>query len=337
MSVVVSALMMRHGSGAGIEPPLDWQTLWLWVVPIFEPPTDASGTAWTGSLWFVPAYLWLTMLSRPLLWSFRRWPLRTLSLPVVGLVLACSGAWDPSGGIGEVMVNLAIFSGLWLIGFAYQDGRIGRMPLTRVILVSAAGHGSGRCYHTRTSRRATAGQLDLGSGCSNPAAPIRPHSWVLGATLLDVHGTDCMPESRRHDLLVEFSGVLHLQPAHRRLRRSIAGHPGPPRANRACARHSSAARRPLGLAGDHRQGARHITTGAAGPWTPEGGAASRTPRCQWGGDRHRGHRVGGPYRFGAPGSRTPCGSPGKPAYHLDRRIGRRSTSPGCGGILAELG
>ena len=175
LAAVAIPLMMRHGSGAGIEPPLDWQTLWLWVVPIFEPPTDASGTAWTGSLWFVPAYLWLTMLSRPLLWSFRRWPLRTLSLPVVGLVLACSGVWDPSGGIGEVMVNLAIFSGLWLIGFAYQDGRIGRMPLTRVILVPAA---------LMTGGLLATGSADAITAAHLAGLPLASSIWGAGAVIL---------------------------------------------------------------------------------------------------------------------------------------------------------
>ena len=102
--------------------------------PVFEPPSSAWGTAWTGSLWFVPAYLWLALISPPLLWCFRKWPLRTAAFPALGLALALSGIWSPSSLLGEVLLTFALFGGYWLIGFAYHDNRIQKMSWTLVIL-----------------------------------------------------------------------------------------------------------------------------------------------------------------------------------------------------------
>jgi hypothetical protein len=74
-------LMVWYGAAAGAGPGSgaapDWRSMLLWVIPLFEPPSSAWGTAWTGSLWFVPAYLWLALIGPPLLWCFRKWPLRT--------------------------------------------------------------------------------------------------------------------------------------------------------------------------------------------------------------------------------------------------------------------
>jgi chitinase len=140
LAVVAVPLLLWYGSaagaGQGIGTTPSWRSMLLWAVPLFEPPSSAWGTAWTGSLWFVPAYLWLTALSAPLLWCFRRWPLRTAALPVLGLVLALSGMWSPSGPLGEVMLTFALFGGYSLIGFAYHDNRIQTMALPSLIIVS---------------------------------------------------------------------------------------------------------------------------------------------------------------------------------------------------------
>jgi chitinase len=140
LAAVAVPLTVWYGSAAGVGlgtgAAPDWKSMLLWVVPLFEPPSSASGTAWTGSLWFVPAYLWLTLISPPLLWCFRKWPLRTAALPALGLAVALSGIWSPSSRVGEVLLTFALFGGYWLIGFAYHENRIQAMSWISVIIVS---------------------------------------------------------------------------------------------------------------------------------------------------------------------------------------------------------
>ena len=140
LAAVAVPLMTWYGSAAGAGPGTGaapgWKSMLLWVVPLFEPPSSAWGTAWTGSLWFVPAYLWLTLISPPLLWCFRKWPLRTAAVPVIGLALALSGTWSPNSRLGEVLLTFALFGGYWLIGFAYHQNRIQTMSWRSVIIVS---------------------------------------------------------------------------------------------------------------------------------------------------------------------------------------------------------
>ena len=55
LAAVAVPLMVWYGSAAGAGPGTDgapgWKSMLLWVVPLFEPPSSAWGTAWTGSLW----------------------------------------------------------------------------------------------------------------------------------------------------------------------------------------------------------------------------------------------------------------------------------------------
>ena len=140
LAAIAIPLMVWYGSAAGAGPEIGtapgWRSMLLWIVPLFEPPSSAWGTAWTGSLWFVPAYLWLTLISRPLLWCFRRWPLRTAALPALGLALTLSGTWSASSRTGEILSIFALFAGYWLIGFAYHDNRVQAMSWVSVIILS---------------------------------------------------------------------------------------------------------------------------------------------------------------------------------------------------------
>ena len=91
----------------------------------------------------MPAYLWLALISPPLLWCFRKWPLRTAAFPALGLAVALSGIWSPSSLLGEVLLTFALFGGYWLIGFAYHDKRIQTMSWTPVIFLSLILMGAG--------------------------------------------------------------------------------------------------------------------------------------------------------------------------------------------------
>jgi chitinase len=185
LAVVAVPLMVWYGTAAGAGPGTGsapgWRSMLLWVVPLFEPPSSAWGTTWTGSLWFVPAYLWLALISPPLLWCFRRWPLRTAAVPALGLALALSGIWSPSSRVGEVLLTFALFGGYWLIGFAYHDNRIKSMSWPAVMLLSLILMGAG-----------VAGTVQAGDITAAHLAglPVANSLWGAGVVilLLRLHG-----------------------------------------------------------------------------------------------------------------------------------------------------
>jgi len=179
LAAVAVPLMVWYGSAAGAGPGIGsapgWRSMLLWIVPLFEPPSSAWGTAWTGSLWFVPAYLWLTLISPPLLWCFRKWPLRTAALPALGLAGALSGIWSPSSGLGEVLLTLTLFGGYWLIGFAYHDNRIQTMSWTLLIIVAFILMGAG-LLGTLRAADVTAAHL--------AGLPVANSLWGAGVVIL---------------------------------------------------------------------------------------------------------------------------------------------------------
>ena len=178
LAAVAVPLMVWYGSAAGAGPGTDGAPAGRpcccgWS--LFEPPSSAWGTAWTGSLWFVPAYLWLTLISPPLLWCFRRWPLRTAVLPVLGLALALSGVWSPSSPLGEVLLTFALFGGYWMIGFAYHENRIQAMSWISVIIVSLILASAG-LIGTLRAGDVTAAQL--------AGLPVANSLWGAGVVIL---------------------------------------------------------------------------------------------------------------------------------------------------------
>jgi chitinase len=192
LAAVAIPLMIWYGSTVGAVPGMtpmpSWQSMLWWVVPLVEPPSSAWGTVWTGSLWFVPAYLWLALISPPLLWCFRRWPLRTAAFPAFGLAAALSGIWSPSGPVGEVLLTFALFSGYWLIGFAYYDKRIQQMSWTTVMLVSLIFMGAGLAGTMRAGDITAAHLAGL---------PVANSLWGAGVVILLLRLSGSVPDRPR--------------------------------------------------------------------------------------------------------------------------------------------
>jgi chitinase len=179
LAAVAIPLMIWYGYAAGAGPGITskpgWQSMLLWVVPVSEPPSNAWGTAWTGSLWFVPAYLWLALISPPLLWCFRKWPLRTAAFPAFGLAVSLSGIWSPSSLIGQVLLTFALFGGYWLIGFSDHDNRIQKMSWTPAILISLILMGAGLAAAIRAGDVTAAHLAGL---------PVANSLWGAGVVIL---------------------------------------------------------------------------------------------------------------------------------------------------------
>ncbi|MGN9911908.1 acyltransferase family protein [Phytohabitans sp. LJ34] len=111
-----------------------WPKLLLWLVPLAPPPGSTWALPATEVLWYIVTYLWFVILSPILLWSYRRWPLRTALLPL-GLVFVA--------GEATVMSDLATFGACWVAGFAHRDGVLRRMakPLLAAVALACVGAG----------------------------------------------------------------------------------------------------------------------------------------------------------------------------------------------------
>ena len=121
-----------------LASPLSWDTMLLWLVPFATPPASSWGADMVVPLWYISTYLWLMLLSPALLWLFRRWPRRMMVFPVVFVVLASVGVIELEGRSGDMMLYVATYMACWLLGFAHHDGMLRRIPLSRVIPMSAA-------------------------------------------------------------------------------------------------------------------------------------------------------------------------------------------------------
>jgi hypothetical protein len=122
---------------------VDPGTVWLWAFPLAEPPVPRSALEWAGSLEVVVAWLWFVLLSPPLLWLARRWPLRLMSVPVLVLLPISVGLATGDGRVHDVLVTLCTFACCWVLGFVYADGRLTRMPVAAALVVGGAAIGAG--------------------------------------------------------------------------------------------------------------------------------------------------------------------------------------------------
>ncbi|AEV82315.1 acyltransferase [Actinoplanes sp. SE50] len=113
--------------------PFDVHLL-LWGFPLVDP--EATGW-WMASLshaWYLRDFLWFVLLSPLALPVFRRIPLIAVLLPYAGLlVLELTGA-----RVVNVVHDLALYGGAWLLGFAHHDGHLARIPRKRLIALAAA-------------------------------------------------------------------------------------------------------------------------------------------------------------------------------------------------------
>ena len=133
--IVLVPVMLWHGwtvtEVAGT--PLRWDTLWLWVLPLADPPGSAWGSDWVLPLWYVRACLWFLLLSPAFLWLFRHWPRRVIALPMVTLILATLGVLTLSDLSGGVILSMSIYGACWMTGFAHHDGMLRRARRSVVV------------------------------------------------------------------------------------------------------------------------------------------------------------------------------------------------------------
>lgn len=139
LGLVAVPAMLWHGWPAGGEHPLRWWELAFWVFPIADPPGSAWGEVVTGPLWYVRAYLWFVLLSPLAIVAFRRWPIATLTAPLLFVAAYASGLLDLDGlgRVGPALTDLGTYGACWVLGFAHRAGMIRRMPFGGLAALAA--------------------------------------------------------------------------------------------------------------------------------------------------------------------------------------------------------
>jgi peptidoglycan/LPS O-acetylase OafA/YrhL len=145
LGLVLVPVMMAHGWVAVREEggvPLDATALLSWIVPLGDPGASDWGYPFTTLLWYIRAYFWFLLLSPALLFLFRRWPRRTMSVPLTIAVLSGVGVFgfDLQGETqsSAIMATMATFGACWLVGFAHHDGLLRNLSLRWVVPVSVS-------------------------------------------------------------------------------------------------------------------------------------------------------------------------------------------------------
>jgi hypothetical protein len=178
LAAVIVPVMLALGWTAdptgGSGSPLAWGTMWLWLLPVAEPPGSEWGHGLGQPVGYIAAYLWLLLLSPSLLWLFRRWPLRTMSIPLLILVGATAGVLSLQDRAGRVVLTLAAVAGCWMLGFAHHDNTIRSLSWRRVLSLSFVLMASGVLWLLR----------DPAVGSDNEQVPLAIALWGMGAVLL---------------------------------------------------------------------------------------------------------------------------------------------------------
>ncbi len=111
---------------------------------------------------FVRTLLWFLLLTPALLWISRRWPLRLAVLPVVAMLLISVGLVNVYGRVHDVVVALCVYACCWLLGFAYADGRLDRIPLPTALVGGAAAVAAGVwCWRVQAEQYDAEGLTDV--------------------------------------------------------------------------------------------------------------------------------------------------------------------------------
>ncbi|QFR93888.1 acyltransferase family protein [Streptomyces tsukubensis] len=148
-SAVVVTMLIAGGWGPGKEGAGWFVRLATYIVPVGAPPYPFTlgheggwlETSWpdeaAGPLWYLRAYLWFVLASPLLLKAFRKFPLPTLLAPVALAAVITTGLVDIPGETGLALADFATYGGCWVLGFAYHDGVLQKIPRYLAVSLSA--------------------------------------------------------------------------------------------------------------------------------------------------------------------------------------------------------
>jgi peptidoglycan/LPS O-acetylase OafA/YrhL len=155
LAAVGVPVMLLQGWSDEPTSRLGWGELLWWVVPLHNPPGGGRwGWSFTVMLWYLVTYLWLVLLSPVLLMLYRRWPRVSLAVAIGVPVAVDTGMLSPAGYFTDAIWSVTTYGCCWMLGFAYQDGRLRRMAdrtfLAAVAALALSGGGVILWYGLRT-------------------------------------------------------------------------------------------------------------------------------------------------------------------------------------------
>ncbi|MFI5496879.1 acyltransferase [Actinoplanes sp. NPDC051859] len=144
--LVIVPLMFLLGWSNDLQWPTQapaWPNMLFWAFPAGLPPySDLGQRLGLEVLWYLNTYLWLVLLTPLLLRLYRKWPLPTVLLPLVGLLLIVG--WRDSISHYPTywhLQNLLSYGTCWMLGIAHRAGDLGKLRPAVVIGVGTAAIG----------------------------------------------------------------------------------------------------------------------------------------------------------------------------------------------------
>ncbi|RZB17540.1 acyltransferase [Streptomyces sp. F001] len=209
---VAGMLLQGWGPEDDGHPGSWWLHLTFWILPLSDPPYAEGlpgiqgllGEDWAtelaGPLWYVRAYVWYVLLSPFLLRALRRLPWPTILMPIALSAALESGLLSlPGERIDSAVTDFSTFGACWILGMAYQEGVLKRLP--RYVIPSVAPFIAGLGLWYAVSHNFTTDH-DLDS------MPLAQAMWSFGTVLLLLHVSPSWSEWPHR--LHRWSGLIEL-------------------------------------------------------------------------------------------------------------------------------
>lgn len=138
MGLVLVPIMLATGWTATSEDasPLDLTVLG-WVFPLVKPPASDLGADWAVPLWYIRTYLWLMLLSGPMLWLWRHWRRLMMVFPFGVLLLEAGHILTLDSALADGVLSVSTYAACWMVGFYHHDGLLRRLSIARTVLIGA--------------------------------------------------------------------------------------------------------------------------------------------------------------------------------------------------------
>ncbi|WP_128382326.1 acyltransferase family protein [Streptomyces cavernae] len=188
---VTGMVMQGWGPDAEGHPFWWWGHLAFWILPLSDPPYGEGlpgihgliGENWAadfaGPLWYIRAYLWYVLLSPVLLKALRAVPVVTILTPLALSAAFSQGYLElPGERIPSALTDFSTFGACWILGMAYQEGILQRLPRYIVPSVAPVVGAMGLWY---------AFSHDFGPGNDLDSIPFAQALWSFATVLMLLH------------------------------------------------------------------------------------------------------------------------------------------------------
>lgn len=204
LAVIWVPVMIWHGwtSNGDAARALNGPELLLWVFPILDPPSSDWGGDVSQVLWYLRTYLWFVLLSPLALAAFRRWPVRTMLVPLGMIALSAIGVFTFEDSLlNSALLDVATYGACWLLGFAHHDGMIKRARRSTLALLAVPTLAIGGWW--AWSQYGVLGTYDLNE------IPFAQAMWSFGFVLLLLRFSPTMGWLERIPILRRLVEILN--------------------------------------------------------------------------------------------------------------------------------